>query len=757
MKILIIDDDADTRELVQMSLALARMETVTATSGAEGVAKAARDRPDAILLDVMMPFMDGPATLRALRADPRTADIPVLFLTASAMIAEVERLESLDVVGILPKPFDPATLGGRVRTALEKSVASRRAPPLSAAASLPKTLDDLRSAFVKTSLEKAERATELVARLEAKPKDEGAREELMRFFHSLAGIGASHGFVQVTALAKEGELECIALKRAGAAPGPGEIDNWQRLIAALVHEFKAPPPAAHPLAMPPPPAPEIEPEAGPSAVLLVTADAGVRSQLLPLLESEGLTVSQVGSLKDARAALADERAMPSAVVVDVDLPDGSGHELIGEIRRLASGEGVAVVVMSPRGGFLDKVEAITSGADGYFEKPVDWKALLRRLQHLLESIRPAPSKILSVEDDPEQAAYVKAILESAGHTVFVCSDPAQFDAMLRQHAPDLVLMDILLPGVTGYDLVRYLRQDERNATLPVLFLTTEGQLQSRYHTARVGGDDHLVKPVVAPLLLSTVAARIERSRFVRQLLSRDGLTRLLTHTAFIEAAQALHARFQEDHTRPVSWVMIDVDHFKSVNDRFGHPVGDRVLASLAALLRRRLRQSDRVGRYGGEEFATLTEDLPEAEVVRLVERLLAEFGGDGAPRRRRAVLPHDVQRRRGHADAGDVPGRLEKGRRRRAVRGEVRRPQSSDGRRGRFRPPLRRAWNAGKRPGNPISPASAGGRAGESSAGRIRGSSPPWPWGSRASSPSTAGSSTSAGATPDRSRSSAPA
>jgi diguanylate cyclase (GGDEF)-like protein len=625
MKVLIIDDDSDTRELVQMSLALARMETVTATSGAEGVAKAARDRPDAILLDVMMPFMDGPATLRALRADPRTADIPVLFLTASAMIAEVERLESLDVVGILAKPFDPATLGGRVRTALEKSVA-RRAPPLPAAAALPKTLDDLRNAFVKTSLEKAERATELVARLEAEPKDEGAREELMRFFHSLAGIGASHGFVQVTALAKEGELECIALKRAGAAPGPGEIDNWQRLIAALVHEFKAPQPSGHPLAMPSPPPPEIEPEAGPSAVLLVTADAGVRSQLLPLLESEGLTVSEAGSLKEARAALADERAMPSAVVVDVDLPDGSGHELIVEIRRLASGEGVAVVVMSPRGGFLDKVEAITSGADGYFEKPVDWKALLRRLQHLLESIRPAPSKILSVEDDPEQAAYVRAILESAGHTVFVCSDPAQFDSMLRQHAPDLVLMDILLPGVTGYDLVRYLRQDERNATLPVLFLTTEGQLQSRYHTARVGGDDHLVKPVIAPLLLSTVAARIERSRFVRQLLSRDGLTRLLTHTAFIEAAQGLHARYQEDQSRPVSWVMIDVDHFKSVNDRFGHPVGDRVLASLAALLRRRLRQSDRVGRYGGEEFATLTEELPEAEVVRLVERLLAEFG-----------------------------------------------------------------------------------------------------------------------------------
>ena len=621
MKVLVIDDDGDTRELVQMALSLARMETVTAPSGKEGLARAAREQPDAILLDVMMPFMDGPATLRALRENPQTATIPVMFLTASAMIAEVERLESLDVIGVLPKPFDPATLGMKVRAALERSAAHQPAP--SSPSALPKTLEDLRAGFVRSSLEKTATARARVAALEATPGDEAALDELMRFFHSLAGIGASHGFVAVTALAKEGELECVALRRVGTPPGAGEIDNWRRLIDAIEHELRAPALAPPPTAVPAAPGePDVSTAA--SVVLVVTADAEARAQLFPALKAEGHALCAAASLAEAQRCLLEN--MPAAVVVDAELPDGSGHELIGEVRRVHGGEAVAVIVVSPRATFLDKVEAITSGADGYFEKPVDWTALLRRLQHLLESSRPQPSRILSVEDDPEQAAYVKAILESAGHTVYVCADPSQFDNMLREHAPDLVLMDILLPGVTGYDLVRYLRQDERYATLPVLFLTTEGQLQSRYRTARVGGDDHLVKPVVAPLLLSTVAARIERSRFVRQLLSRDGLTRLLTHTAFIEAAQALHARYQESRERPMAWVMIDVDHFKSVNDRFGHPVGDRVLAALAALLRRRLRQSDRVGRYGGEEFATLIEDLPEHEVVRLVERLLAEFG-----------------------------------------------------------------------------------------------------------------------------------
>jgi diguanylate cyclase (GGDEF)-like protein len=230
-----------------------------------------------------------------------------------------------------------------------------------------------------------------------------------------------------------------------------------------------------------------------------------------------------------------------------------------------------------------------------------------------------------VEDDPQQAAYLESILESGGYQVAVCEDPKRFGATLREFQPDLVLMDILLPDISGYDLVRYLRQDERHATLPVLFLTTESQMQSRFRSAQVGGDDHLSKPVVPPVLLSVVASRLERARFLKNLLNRDGLTRLYTHTALMDRAQALHAQKTRDPAREFAWVMIDLDHFKSVNDRFGHPVGDRVLATLSALLRRRLRQSDTIGRYGGEEFAVLFEGLPEFEVVRLVERVLHEF------------------------------------------------------------------------------------------------------------------------------------
>jgi two-component system, OmpR family, response regulator len=119
VRVLIIDDEADIRRVARLSLArVGGMDVLDAPNGTEGARKAAAEVPDAILLDVMMPGLDGPATLHALRADPRTAAIPVVFLTAKAMPEEVARLMAMGVRGVLNKPFDPMTLASQLRAAL---------------------------------------------------------------------------------------------------------------------------------------------------------------------------------------------------------------------------------------------------------------------------------------------------------------------------------------------------------------------------------------------------------------------------------------------------------------------------------------------------------------------------------------------------------------------------------------------------------------------------------------------------------------
>jgi len=120
VKVLLVDDEADIRRIAALSLSgVGGMEVAQAGGGSEGIRMAREDRPDVILLDMMMPGLDGPATLQALRSDPETSAIPVVFLTAKAMSAEVERLRGLGARGVLIKPFDPMALPRLLRELLD--------------------------------------------------------------------------------------------------------------------------------------------------------------------------------------------------------------------------------------------------------------------------------------------------------------------------------------------------------------------------------------------------------------------------------------------------------------------------------------------------------------------------------------------------------------------------------------------------------------------------------------------------------------
>ena len=130
MKVLVIDDEADIRRIAQLALErVGKMEVAEADSGVGIVERVELEKPDAILLDVMMPGLDGPATFRVLRGDARSASIPVIFLTAKAQPAEIERLKALGARAVLTKPFDPMLLAAQVRAVLDESANARSGRP----------------------------------------------------------------------------------------------------------------------------------------------------------------------------------------------------------------------------------------------------------------------------------------------------------------------------------------------------------------------------------------------------------------------------------------------------------------------------------------------------------------------------------------------------------------------------------------------------------------------------------------------------
>jgi diguanylate cyclase (GGDEF)-like protein len=231
------------------------------------------------------------------------------------------------------------------------------------------------------------------------------------------------------------------------------------------------------------------------------------------------------------------------------------------------------------------------------------------------------TRILCVEDDPDQAAYLTTVLEDAGYETAWTGDAARFDDAFGSFRPDLLILDVGLPGASGIDLARAVRTSLASATLPILFLTRDGALDTQLDGLRAGGDDYLVKPVSAALLLATVETRLERSRLMRSLIETDGLTGLLTHAAFERQVENAITE-QRRGEGPFTLVTIDIDRFKSINDTHGHGTGDRALSALGSLLRRSVRRTDAVGRCGGDELAILLRRADAGAAEKLANEVL---------------------------------------------------------------------------------------------------------------------------------------
>jgi diguanylate cyclase (GGDEF)-like protein len=169
-----------------------------------------------------------------------------------------------------------------------------------------------------------------------------------------------------------------------------------------------------------------------------------------------------------------------------------------------------------------------------------------------------------------------------------------------------------------------LRQQEAYVSLPLVFLSSEQQLERQLHALSLGAEDFLAKPVSPAHLISIVTTRALRGRHLRNLLVRDSLTGLLNHVHLkeklsLEAARAARV------AGPLSFAMLDLDHFKAINDTHGHASGDRVIKNLARVLQHRLRKTDVIGRWGGEEFAVILPDTPLPLALEVMDDIRARF------------------------------------------------------------------------------------------------------------------------------------
>jgi two-component system, cell cycle response regulator len=218
------------------------------------------------------------------------------------------------------------------------------------------------------------------------------------------------------------------------------------------------------------------------------------------------------------------------------------------------------------------------------------------------------TKVLIVDDEEVVCKLFAEMLKLYGYQTVMTTDGSTVVEMLWKEPFDVVLLDLVMPPFHGLELLRQIRQCDEN--LPVVIVTGYGSIDTAVESMQAGATDFVTKPVEASVLNIRIKRAIEYAH-TKRLANTDSLTGLYNRRSFQERLEQEVDRAMRYH-RPLSLIMIDVDHFKRYNDTHGHLQGDRILVEVSHALKTLSRASDIVARYGGEEFALI---LPETDKV----------------------------------------------------------------------------------------------------------------------------------------------
>ncbi|ALJ36203.1 diguanylate cyclase [Azospirillum brasilense] len=235
----------------------------------------------------------------------------------------------------------------------------------------------------------------------------------------------------------------------------------------------------------------------------------------------------------------------------------------------------------------------------------------------------ARSKILVVDDIPSNVHVLSRILKDE-HDIYFATDGAKALELAQSRLPDLVLLDIMMPGMDGYEVCSRLKTDPVTRDIPVIFISAKSEVEDETYGLEVGAIDFISKPISPPIVKARVRNHLLLKRqtdLLRTLSFNDGLTGIANRRRFDEVLLREWRRCGRAQL-PLSLIMLDVDQFKPYNDHYGHQAGDECLRAVAQLLAEQMmRPGDLIARYGGEEFVCLLPETDEDGAVQVAERL----------------------------------------------------------------------------------------------------------------------------------------
>lgn len=349
---------------------------------------------------------------------------------------------------------------------------------------------------------------------------------------------------------------------------------------------------------------------------------------------------------------------PDIILLDVMMPGMDGFETCRILKKTPETAHIPVVMVTALEQQADRVAGLEAGADDFLTKPVEDVALFARVRSLsrlkvmtdelrlrhatgrgmgvvedidLDQIAETDEKprVLIIDDQPEQAERLAAYLKES-FLAAIESDPDVALGRVRSADFDLVIVNMSIQSTDPLRLCSSIKSFEETRLTPLLAIVRQGDMRKLVRALDIGVNDYLTRPVDRNELIARVSTQIKRKRYIDHLRSSfqaslemavtDQLTGLYNRRYL---ASHLSAMFDRAFWtgRPLSVMILDLDHFKSINDTYGHDAGDKVLQTFADRIRASVRGIDLACRYGGEEFLVAMPDTEKQEAVRVAERL----------------------------------------------------------------------------------------------------------------------------------------
>lgn len=576
-----------------------------------------------VVLDHQLKRPNAMTVLRTIREYESSGSPPVLYCLEQKYRKHLART-LVDVLGVnrlLFHPLDKSELARQVA-----ALAGLTAGDDEAEARRDRTSKVIAAVWERhksTIFEEVDVLEDAVASLLEGNLDENLRRKAQAEAHKLAGSVGTFGFAEGSRMAREMELTLqdeLLLDEAHTL-------RLSELVVQLRNDLERSPLVDV--------SDDEMPQQDESPLLLICSpDEHLRNRLAAEAVTRGMRTTTASDVSAAGRAARVER--PDVALLDLSLNERHGDNELALIAELAgTTPPTSVLVFTSADTFTDRVEVARRGGRGFLDRSLPARAAIEAAAQQLTTKRSGELRVLTVDDDPKILELLKNLLEPEGLSMTGLRDPRKFWDTLEDCAPDLLVLDLEMPRISGLELCRVVRNEPRWAGLPILLLTAHQEPEVVDQVFAAGADDYLTKPVVGPEVITRILNRLERIQLYRSVVETDPLTGIANRRKSTQVLDG-YLKLAERYNQPLCVAVLDVDNLRSINDRHGHGAGDRVLRKLGDAMRKTFRGEDIVARWAGDQFVLGMYGMLRDDGVLRTAEMLEEFrpvdftGADGS-------------------------------------------------------------------------------------------------------------------------------